>query len=65
MIKISTIKNGITNYTYCQAAAVNRRIRHLTDSEHEIVSTNPATLAEIAELEATITKPVPLKHRSN
>lgn len=65
MIKISTTKNGVTNYTYCQAAAVNRRIRHLTDSEHEIVSTKPATLAELAELEAVITKPVPIRRKSN
>ncbi len=65
MIKISTTKNGVTNYTFCQAAAVNRRIRHLTDSEHEIVSTKPASLAELAELEAVISKPVPLKRRSN
>ncbi|MBX9597143.1 MAG: hypothetical protein K2X04_01040 [Burkholderiales bacterium] len=65
MIKISTIKNGVTNCTYCQTAAVNRRIRHLTDSEHEIVSTKQATLAELAELEAVITKPAPMKRRSN
>lgn len=65
MIKISTLKNGVTNYTYCQDVAVNRRIRHLTDLEHEIVSTKQATLAELAELEATITKPAPIKRRSN
>jgi hypothetical protein len=65
MIKISTIKNGVANCTYCQTAAVNRRIRHLTDSEHEIVSTKQATLAELAELEAVISKPVPMKRRSN
>jgi hypothetical protein len=65
MIKITTTKNGVNNYTLCQDAAVNRRIRHLTESEHEIVSTKQATLAELAELEATITKPAPLKRRSN
>jgi hypothetical protein len=65
MIKIATIKNGVTNYTYCQDVAVNRRIRHLTDSEHEIVSTKQATLAELAELEGVITKPAPIKRRSN
>ena len=65
MIKISTTKNGVNNCMFCQAAAVNRRIRHLTDSEHKIVSTQPATLAELAELEAVITKPVPIRRRSN
>lgn len=65
MIKISTTKNGVINCTFCQAVAVNRRIRHLTDSEHEIVSTKPATLAELAELEAVITKPAQIRRRSN
>lgn len=65
MIKITTTKNGVNNYTFCQNAAVNRRIRHLTECGHEAIATEQATLAELAELEATITKPVPLKRRSN
>ena len=65
MIKITTTKNGVNNYTFCQDAAVNRRIRHLAECGHEALATEQATQAELDALEAAITKPAPIKRKSN
>lgn len=65
MIKITTTKNGVNNYTFCQDAAVNRRIQHLAECGHVAIATEQATQAEMAELEATITKPAPIRRKSN
>ncbi len=65
MIKITTTKNGVNNYTFCQDAVVNRRIRHLVESGHEAIATEQATQAELDALQAVIKKPAPIRRRSN
>jgi hypothetical protein len=57
MIKITHIKNGVTNTTYCQEKVIVSQCKNLRDSGYEVISKHPATLFELQHLKNTTSKP--------